>query len=175
MSVHQSKLLSLVLRHKPEAIGVTMDAEGWVYVDELLSKMKDHGHNLSLADLNEIVETNNKKRFKFSADHKRIRANQGHSVNVDLKMEEKEPPDVLYHGTAHRFNESIGNTGITKQSRNHVHLSDNYDTAVTVGKRHGQVIVLLIDAKQMHDDGLKFFLSDNGVWLTDQIDPKYIQ
>lgn len=169
-----SKLLSLVLRHKPETIGVDMDIEGWVEIKQLLRKLKDFGSPLTWSELSEIVSTNNKKRFKINDKGTHIRASQGHSVNINLKLEPKNPPATLYHGTSTKSLDSIFKHGITKQSRQHVHMSLDYDTAVKVGKRHGNVIILLIDSEKMHEDGNEFFLSDNNVWLTDKIDPKYI-
>lgn len=125
-------------------------------------------------ELNEIVETNDKKRYEFSDDKKKIRARQGHSIVVDVELKETTPPDVLYHGTATRFLSSIYENGIIKGNRQHVHLSETVDIATTVGKRHGKPCVLVVNCKKMVEDGCKFYLSNNGVWLTDFVDKKYI-
>lgn len=167
----KSKFLSLVLRHKPEEIGLSLNSEGWADVAELVEKS-----DLSLGDLREIVATDNKQRYSFNADETKIRANQGHSISVDLGLKPQVPPDILYHGTSDRFLVSIGQKGLTKQSRQHVHLSKDETTAKTVGTRHGgKLSVLTIDSKQMQADGLQFFLSENEVWLTDNVPTKYIK
>ena len=171
-----SKLLSLLLRHKPEEIDLTLDAEGWADVNELLERLRKTGKTRSKDDLRQVVANNDKKRFSFNDDETKIRANQGHSLkNVDLRMQPQEPPAVLFHGTAERFLKSIMETGIDKRSRQHVHLSKDKVTAQVVGSRHGEAIILTIAAKQMYDDGLHFYLSDNSVWLTDFVDVKYIE
>ncbi len=169
------RFISLVLRHHPESIGVTLDRFGYANVDELISKMNSHGRHIDFKTLKLIVETNNKKRYSFNEDNTKIRANQGHSIPVDLQLTETTPPSKLYHGTAIHFLESIKREGITKQSRQYVHLSKDFETAVNVGKRHGNVCVLVLDTEAMHKDGIKFYLSKNGVWLTDYVAPKYIQ
>lgn len=167
----KSKFLSLILRHKPEEVGLSLDSEGWADVNELVEKS-----DISLADLKEIVATDNKQRYSFSVDSTKIRANQGHSVQVDLGLKPQQPPDCLHHGTSDRFLESIGKHGLTKQARQHVHLSKDPTTAKMVGQRHGgKCAVLTIDAKQMYEDGHLFFLSENGVWLTDKVPQKYIK
>ncbi|MHB0936382.1 MAG: RNA 2'-phosphotransferase [Armatimonadota bacterium] len=172
---HISKLLSLVLRHQPEAIGVTLDAEGWVRIDELLNALHAHGTPLSRAELQEVVETNDKQRFRIDDAGERIRANQGHSIPVDLALTPREPPELLYHGTADRFLAGIRQHGLQKQSRQHVHLSPDEPTAHAVGRRHGKPVILRIRAGQMHRDGYPFFLSDNGVWLTEHVPAEYIE
>lgn len=174
--VNASKFLSLVLRHKPETIGITLDAEGWADIVELLRKSSSHtpGLRLNRALLEEVVATSDKKRFTISEDGQRIRANQGHSVSVDLGLKPVEPPAELFHGTATRFEASIRAEGLIKQSRQHVHLSPDYETAVKVGQRHGKPVVLRINAKAMHEAGHEFFISENGVWLTDGVPPEYI-
>lgn len=170
-----SKFLSLLLRHKPEEIGLTLDSEGWADVKELLERLHKTGKSHSMNDLREVVATNDKKRFSFNEDETKIRANQGHSLkNVDLKMQSQEPPEVLYHGTSQRFLKSIMESGIEKRSRQHVHLSKDKGTAMTVGSRHGKPAILIIAAQQMHNDGIEFYLSDNGVWLTDYVATKYL-
>lgn len=169
-----SKFLSLVLRHNPELIDVILDFNGWTNLDELIVKSQSKLPTLTREQVLEVVASNDKQRFALSDDGKRIRANQGHSVKVDLDLKPQTPPDVLYHGTATRFLDSIMKDGLTSQSRNHVHLSKDRDTAVKVGSRHGKVIVLLVDSKKMATDGIEFILSDNKVWLTDSVPIKYL-
>lgn len=171
-----SKFLSLILRHKPETIGLTLDDNGWANVDELLQKVEYAAPNNSMTreSLEEIVATNNKQRFEFNEGKTKIRARQGHSIDVDLELEPVNPPAYLYHGTAERFLPSINDEGILKGSRQHVHLSADYDTAVKVGKRHGKPVVLRIRAHQFAFVTKKFYLSNNGVWLTDDIPSKFI-
>ena len=173
--VQKSKFISLLLRHKPEVINLTLDNNGWANVDELLDKLNKSGYDMNFNELKEIVVTNDKQRFTFNEDETKIRANQGHSINVDLELKEEVPPDVLYHGTATRFLDSILEKGLLKQSRNHVHLSSSKDTALNVGKRYGTPVILIIDAKRMYRDGKKFYLSKNGVWLVDYVAPEYIK
>jgi putative RNA 2'-phosphotransferase len=174
-TVQTSKFLSLVLRHQPEKIGITLDSAGWVDVRELLEALARHGSPLGEAELRHVVETSDKKRFAFSEDGLRIRASQGHSVDVELGYEPATPPDVLYHGTVSRFLPSIRAGGLDKGKRHHVHLSRDVETATKVGDRRGEAIVLTIDAAGMARDGLVFYVSANGVWLTDQVPPKYIR
>jgi putative RNA 2'-phosphotransferase len=173
--VSHSKFLSLVLRHQPETIGVTLDPQGWIDVDVLLEAMAKHGRKLEFAELERLVLESDKKRFALSEDGKRIRANQGHSVEVDLALAPQTPPDVLYHGTVDRFLESIRTTGLEKRDRHHVHLSANVETAEKVGQRRGKPVLLRIQADQMHRDGHAFFISNNGVWLVDHVPAKYIE
>ena len=172
--VQISKFLSLVLRHQPEVIGVELDENGWVDVDELLEKVNASGRQVDRKLLTEVVEKNDKKRFKFSGDRQRIRASQGHSIEVNLKLEPQAPPIVLFHGTAKRNLESILRSGLRRQKRQHVHLSIDRITAHKVGSRHGSPVVLRIDSQKMHEDGHVFYLSDNHVWLTDEVPPQYI-
>jgi len=169
-----SKFLSYVLRHKPEAIGIKLNKEGWIGVDEFITAANKDGNNLNRALLDEVVFTNDKQRFAYSADGLSIRANQGHSVDIELALEPTSPPDILYHGTATRFIESIKEQGLIKKQRQHVHLSALQETAVSVGQRHGKPIVLSINSKQMYEDGHLFYLSNNGVWLTDFVPLNYI-
>ena len=173
--IKQGKFLSLILRHEPSKIDLTLDGNGWALVSELLSQLNKHHHKITMQDLEIIVETNNKKRYSFNEDKTKIRANQGHSLeNVDLTLENKTPPDILYHGTANKFLDSIMATGLNKRSRQYVHLSIDLATAKNVGSRHGLPIVLEVDAKNMQNDGFKFYCSDNGVWLTDHVPPQYL-
>ena len=169
-----SKYLSLVLRHKPEVIGLNLDENGWADVEELQEKCAKQNRDFSLKELDEIVETNDKKRFIFNEDKTRIRANQGHSIDIDLALKPQQPPEFLYHGTAEANLTSIFEKGIEKRSRQHVHLSQDKETATKVGIRHGKPLILIIKTKEMYDDGIEFYLSENNVWLTDFVNAKYI-
>ncbi len=170
-----SKFLSLILRHEPEKIGITLDSAGWVDVNVLLDAMKEHQHSLTLNELKEIVATSDKKRFAFNETGTQIRANQGHSVEVELGYEPQIPPTVLYHGTADRFVSSIREQGLIKGDRHHVHLSVDIETTMKVAMRRGRPILLTIRSSQMHADGMLFYLTTNGVWLTDHVPAKYIE
>jgi len=172
--VQLSKFLSFVLRHKPDAIGLSLDTQGWASIDELIEKGNAAGTHFGREDLLHVVATSDKKRFSVSADGLRIRAAQGHSVTVELGLLPQEPPSVLYHGTATRFVESILSEGLKPQDRQHVHLSIDDATAQRVGQRHGKPVTLKIEALRMHAKGYKFFLTDNGVWLTDQVPPGFL-
>lgn len=169
-----SKYMSLVLRHDPAAAGVTLDAEGWVSVDDLLAGAAHHGRSFTRAELEEVVRTSEKQRFALSSDRQRIRANQGHSVSVDLRLTPQPPPELLYHGTVERFVSSIMASGLDKQARQHVHLSPDIDTAIRVGSRRGEPVILKIAAGSMHADEFQFVCSENGVWLTERVPPQYI-
>lgn len=169
-----SKTLSYVLRHKPDAIGLQLDDSGWAVTNELLEKLNQTGTVVNLGDLKYVVENNNKKRFAFNEDFSRIRANQGHSLDVDLQLVKQKPPETLYHGTARKNLETIQQSGLLKMNRQHVHLSFSKATAVQVGQRHGKPIVLEIMAGTMHSKGYVFYLSDNGVWLTDNVPTEFI-
>ncbi|MDC8102493.1 RNA 2'-phosphotransferase [Chryseobacterium rhizosphaerae] len=169
-----SKFLSLILRHQPETIGLNLDENGWADVEELRTKSAKKGVHFSLEELDEVVETNNKKRFAFNEDKTMIRASQGHSIDIDLALEALQPPDFLYHGTAEANISSILDKGIEKRSRQHVHLSADKETATKVGMRHGKPIILTIRTGTMYEEGIAFFQSANGVWLTEFVDPKYI-
>jgi putative RNA 2'-phosphotransferase len=173
--VQLSKFLSFVLRHKPDAIGLVLDPQGWVGIDDLIAKADAAGTRFSRDDLRRVVETNDKKRFSISDDGLRIRAAQGHSVSVELGLAPREPPRVLYHGTATRFVASILSEGLKPQSRQHVHLSLDEATAQRVGQRHGKPAILLIDALGMHSEGMRFYVADNGVWLTDHVPPRFLK
>ncbi|BBA96547.1 putative phosphotransferase [Actinacidiphila reveromycinica] len=174
-TVKVSKFLSLVLRHDPQAVGVTLDEAGWVGVEELLAACAAKGRRLSRADLDHVVETNNKRRFAYSADGRRIRASQGHSVPVDLGLAAATPPDVLYHGTAAASVPLILSEGLRPMSRQDVHLSADTGTAARVGARHGRPVVLVVDAAGMAAEGHEFRLSANGVWLTDRVPPRWLR
>ncbi|PHM45142.1 RNA 2'-phosphotransferase [Xenorhabdus mauleonii] len=170
-----SKFLSYILRHQPESIGLVLDNEGWADIGALIKCAAKHGKKLNYALIEEIVDTNDKKRFAISADQKRIRAVQGHSTQkVDIRYQEKIPPAILYHGTATRFLDSIFKQGIVAGTRHYVHLSADIPTAIKVGQRHGKVIILKIAAQRMHELGFKFHQADNGVWLTKSIPVEYM-
>lgn len=173
--IKQSKFMSMVLRHKPESIGLVLDEAGWVDVNELIEKANVHGRCLTVALIQEIVRCNDKQRFSISEDGARIRANQGHSINVDLGLQTKRPPKNLFHGTATRFMGSIRSKGLLPSGRHHVHLSENRDTAKQVGSRHGVPVLLEVAANKMAQDGFVFYLSENGVWLTEKVPMKYIR
>jgi putative RNA 2'-phosphotransferase len=170
-----SKFLSLVLRHQPETIGLQLDENGWASTATLLQRLREHGKQADLATLKEIVAQNDKQRFRFNEDFTRIRANQGHSIDIELALPPATPPDRLFHGTATKNLASIQEKGLLKGSRQHVHLSAQPETAVKVGQRHGTPIVLTIKAKEMAEAGIPFYVSDNGVWLTDHVEAKYIE
>jgi putative RNA 2'-phosphotransferase len=170
-----SKFLSYVLRHRPDAIGLTLEDGGWVDVDALLQALGVAGKPVTRELLEDVVRTNDKQRFAFSADGIKIRASQGHSIEVDLGLKAVSPPDTLYHGTARRFLDSILSSGLQPQKRHHVHLSLDEQTALRVGQRHGKPIIFRVDSGAMHADGHTFFLSANGVWLTAHVPPSYLQ
>lgn len=165
-----SKFLSYVLRHNPDKLELTLDQQGWIATEELLAKLND----ISMQQLEYVVENNNKKRFAFNDDKTKIRANQGHSIKIDLAYSAIEPPEFLYHGTAIKNITSIKSKGILKGNRHHVHLSADIETAKNVGQRHGQPIVLVIQSKEMYEAGYEFFVSENGVWLTDFVAVEFI-
>ena len=169
-----SKFLSLVLRHQPEQIGITLDESGWTLVDALLEGLNRHGLAITFPDLQHVVATNSKRRFALSEDGKMVRANQGHSIEVDLGFTPRQPPDLLYHGTAEKNITSILESGLQKRQRHHVHLSAEQETAIAVGRRYGRPVVLEINAAEMYKAGHIFFLSDNGVWLVDEVPPIYM-
>jgi putative RNA 2'-phosphotransferase len=169
-----SKFLSLVLRHAPEKIALTLDENGWANVNELITQCNKFHKKLNLELLEYVVENNDKKRFAFTENKTMIRASQGHSITVDLDIEAVIPPDFLYHGTVNKFIEAIKKEGLQKISRQHVHLSQEKETAVKVGSRKGKPIILIVNSKQMHEDGFIFYLSENKVWLTAEVPTKYI-
>lgn len=170
-----SVFISLVLRHKPDAAGIQLDEHGWANVDELIEGICNTGRIIDRAVLEEIVRTDSKQRYSFNQERTMIRANQGHSIPVDVELEEKQPPQYLYHGTADRFLDSIMAEGLKPMSRLYVHLSKDEETAVKVGKRHGNPVVLRIKAEEMWKVGIKFYLSQNGVWLTRYVDKSWIE
>lgn len=167
------KLISLILRHKPDVIGITLDEHGWANVDELIKGVSKN-HKLTMEMLENIVAIDEKQRYSFNEDKTKIRANQGHSIDVDVELEEVEPPEYLWHGTGKKYVDSIRETGLIPKSRLYVHLSDNHETAVQVGKRHGNPVVFCIKSGQMYRDGYKFYKSKNGVWLTKSVPVEYL-
>lgn len=173
--VKTSKFLSLILRHNPEKIGVALDVNGWIEVDTLLAAMARHRHPLSRSALEHVVENNDKKRFAFSDDGLRIRANQGHSTAVDLARDRCVPPERLFHGTVEKFLGSIFAEGLKKGERHHVHLSPDLETATRVGQRRGKPVILEVATGEMHRVGYVFFLSENGVWLTEHVPPRFLE
>lgn len=170
-----SKFLSLVLRHRPEEIGLTLNEHGWAEIDSLVALANSRGTPLTRDLVLEIAATSDKKRFAISPDENRIRANQGHSIAVNLNLTPREPPHELFHGTATRFAQSIRENGLLPGSRQHVHLSLNAITATVVGSRHGKPLVLTVRALDMHRDGFEFLLSGNAVWLTSAVPPHYLE
>jgi putative RNA 2'-phosphotransferase len=172
--IKTSKILSLLLRHKPQRAGIVIDENGWTNVNDLIKKVSKIFYPIDINLLIEVVEKNDKKRFSFNSDQTKIRANQGHSIKVDLDLEPVAPPDILYHGTVEKFLESIKKDGLRKGGRLHVHLSGDIFTASKVGKRRGQPIILEIKSGLMHQKGFKFYLSENKVWLTDLVPPEFI-
>lgn len=166
-----SKRLSYILRHAPESVGLKLDENGWASVHDLMSKF---GSPLSIESLNEVVETNEKKRFAFNDDLTKIRASQGHSIEVDLAYQPTTPPEFLFHGTATRFLDSIKTEGLLKSSRHHVHLSLDEVTARKVGARHGFPVILTLKSKEMYEAGYVFYVSENDVWLTEHLPTRFI-
>ena len=169
-----SKFISLILRHKPETIGIQLDEHGWANVDEIIDGI-GKTRSFDMQDLERIVVEDSKQRYSFNEDKTLIRANQGHSIPVDVELEEKEPPAVLWHGTGEKFTASIDKEGLIPKSRLYLHLSANPETAKKVGQRHGKPVVYKINAGQMFEDGYKFYLSVNGVWLTKRVLVEYLQ
>lgn len=170
-----SKFMSLVLRHQPQKIGLELDPAGWARVDDLLRLSAAAGRVFTHHDLVDVVTTSDKQRFALSEDGQRIRANQGHTVDVDLDLPVLVPPDALFHGTARRFLDAILREGLSRRARHHVHLTANRDTAVAVGTRYGVPVLLRIDAARMHAEGHVFRCSANGVWLAEGVPTRYIE
>jgi putative RNA 2'-phosphotransferase len=170
-----SKFLSLVLRHKPEEIGLTLEDGGWVQVEKLIKACAAYGKSFTRAELREVVETNDKKRFSFDETGAKIRASQGHSVETQIEFEEIVPPAALYHGTAEKNLGVIFAEGLKKMARHHVHLSADPETAHAVGKRYGKPVILQVETEKMRDAGFKFYVSANGVWLADAVPPEFLK
>ncbi|MCT7961588.1 RNA 2'-phosphotransferase [Laspinema sp. D1] len=169
-----SKYLSYHLRHHPEEIGLELEPGGWVPVEALLAAAQRHQFPITRSELELVVETSNKQRFSFDSTGTRIRANQGHSIPIDLQLDPICPPDILYHGTGEQAVDSILAQGLQKRTRHHVHLSPDIDTARQVGMRHGNPVVFTIKSAEMHQNGHLFYCSDNGVWLVDEVPPEYL-
>lgn len=170
-----SVFLSLVLRHQPEAAGITLDEHGWADVEDLIQGISGTGRPMDMELLEDIVRTDEKGRYSFNEDRTLIRANQGHSIPVDVELTETTPPQVLYHGTASRFEQAILEQGLKPMSRLYVHLSGDAKTALTVGRRHGNPVVFEVDSGCMSRDGEHFYISQNGVWLTKRVKPEYLK
>ena len=171
-----SKFISLILRHKPEIINLTLDEHGWADVQELIKGInRSKGQTIDLELLEEIVRTDEKQRYSFNEDHTLIRANQGHSIPVDVELEEKNPPDILWHGTGEKYVASIDKQGLIPKGRLYVHLSSDIDTARKVGSRHGKPVIYQIDCGKMSADGYFFFLSANRIWLTKEVPARYLK
>lgn len=170
-----SKYIALILRHKPETIGITLDENGWASVSELLSGINASGNKIDMQTLEEIVAEDEKQRYSFNADKTKIRANQGHSINVDVELKKAEPPEILFHGTGEKFVPSIKSEGLKPKSRLYVHLSKDRETAVKVGSRHGKPVVFEVNSSEMSRNGFEFFLSENGVWLTKIVPAEYLR
>lgn len=169
-----SKYISLILRHRPEVIGISLDEHGWANVDDLIEGVS-RTHRLDMKILEEIVRSDNKQRYSFNEDKTLIRANQGHSIAVDVELEKVVPPKVLYHGSGMKYMSSIDSQGLIAKSRLYVHLSSDVDTARAVGKRHGKPVIYKVDACKMHDMGYEFFKSVNGVWLTKSVPAMFLE
>ena len=171
-----SRYICLILRHKPEVIGIELDEHGWADVQQLISGIKkSRNKSFNMDMLEEIVQTDNKQRYSFNDDKTLIRANQGHSVKVDVELEEKTPPEFLWHGTGEKYVQSIDSVGLIPKGRLHVHLSKDEDTALNVGKRHGKPVIYKVLSGQMSKDGFRFYLSKNGVWLIKEVPVRYLQ
>ena len=171
-----SKFISLILRHNPQVIGISLDEHGWADVKELIDGInRTEGHSLDMDTLDEIVRTDEKQRYSFNEDHSLIRANQGHSIPVDVELEEKIPPDILWHGTGQKYVSSIDVQGLIPKSRLYVHLSSDMETARKVGSRHGRPVIYQVDCRKMTEDGYRFFLSANHVWLTKEVPAEYLK
>lgn len=176
MGKHQklSIFISLVLRHKPEVVGLKLDDQGYLHVNELLKGVNNSGRHIDIDMLNEIVDTDDKGRYSFNADKTKVRANQGHSIPVNLNLVRGKPKDKLYHGTALEYKDNIDNKGLLKGERQYVHLSDDINTAIKVGSRHGEPIVYLVDHEKLLLDGYELWVSENNVWLSNDIPAKYL-
>lgn len=169
-----SKYISLILRHKPEVIGITLDDHGWADTQELIEGV-NRTHPLTMELLEEIVRTDEKQRYSFNADKSRIRANQGHSIPIDADLAETEPPETLYHGTGEKSVASIEREGLRPMSRLYVHLSPDTETARSVGSRHGKPVIYIVLAGEMHRSGYRFYRSANGIWLTKEVPVRFLK
>lgn len=170
-----SRFISLVLRHKPEEIGIVLDEHGWANVEELIDALNTKKKQVDMEILEEIVRTDEKQRYLFDEDKTLIRANQGHSIPVDVELEEVQPPEELWHGTSVKAEAAIDEQGLKPMSRLYVHLSQDKETAISVGKRHGKLRLYIVKSGEMYRDGYKFYLSKNGVWLTKEVPVRYLK
>lgn len=170
-----SKYISLILRHKPEEIGLELDEHGYLNVSDLINGINRSWKNFNIDDLERIVREDSKQRYSFNEDKSKIRANQGHSIPVNLELQPIKPPNKLYHGTGRKYLDSILKNGLIKKERQYVHLSGDIETASVVGKRHGELVVLEIDSESMFNKGIKFYLSKNNLWLCDYVPVEYIK
>lgn len=170
-----SKFLSLVLRHQPEKIDIQLDPNGWTDINELIEKVNNYGIHLDKEILHHIVATNSKKRFALNDTLDKIRASQGHSIEIELGYTNQQPPEFLYHGTSEKSVQSILETGLERRNRQHVHLSNDIETALKVGQRHGKPFIFKVLAEEMYNNNFQFYLSDNGVWLTNHVPAKYLK
>ncbi len=169
-----SKFISLILRHRPEVVGISLDKHGWADVEKLLTGMNKTGTSIDMQILEKIVAEDDKQRFSFNEDRTLIRADQGHSIPVDVELEKRIPPAILYHGTGEKYIASINEHGLIPKSRLYVHLSKDYETAVKVGSRHGKPVVYEVETGKMAADGYDFFLSVNGVWLVKSVPAEFL-
>lgn len=170
-----SKFIALILRHKPDTVGITLDEHGWASVSELISGINACGNEIDMQTLEEIVAEDEKQRYSFNSDKTKIRANQGHSVNVDVELKKAVPPETLFHGTGEKFVSSIKSEGLKSKSRLYVHLSKDRETAVKVGSRHGKPVVFEVNSGEMSRNCFEFFLSENDVWLTKIVPAEYLR
>ncbi len=172
--IKMGKYVSMLLRHHPEEAGIVLDEHGWADVEDLVRKVNVK-YPLTEEILHQIAFGTDKQRYEFSENGKKVRAVHGHSIKVDLEYEEMQPPDILFHGTAEKYRQSIKENGLLKKQRQYVHLSENIEQAKAVGERHGKLVLLSVDAKRMWTDGYKFFRSTSKVWLTDTVPVEYIK
>ena len=172
--IKTSRFISLILRHKPETIGITLDEHGWANVEELIAGVNKK-YPIDMQILEKIVNDDDKNRYSFNGDKTMIRANQGHSIPVDVELKKLNPPDILYHGTGEKYVESIERQGLIRKNRLYVHLSNDIEIAEKVGKRHGKPVIYEIDCKKMIEDGIEFFKSENNVWLVESVSVKYLK
>ena len=172
--IKTSRFISLILRHEPETIGITLDGHGWANVEELIFGVNKK-YPIDMQILEKIVDEDDKNRYSFNEDKTMIRANQGHSIAVDVELKKLNPPDILYHGTGEKYVESIEKQGLTRKNRLYVHLSNDIETAEKVGKRHGKPVIYEIDCKKMVENGIEFLKSENNVWLVESVPVKYLK
>ena len=172
--IKTSRFISLILRHKPETIGITLDEHGWANVEELIAGVNKK-YPIDMQIIEKIVDEDDKNRYSFNEDKTMIRANQGHSIAVDVELKKLNPPDILYHGTGEKYVESIEKQGLIRKNRLYVHLSNDIETAEKVGKRHGKPVIYEINCKKMVENGIEFLKSENNVWLVESVPVKYLK